>query len=756
MFYEGMALVPAGSCKMGGGTVELCPDGLPVHKVTFSQGFRISREPVSYDLFASFSREVCGCEPDAENHRGYVTGVSWLEAQAFCQWLGEKENKAYRLPTEAEWEYCARNAKAFGIDRLCDLSLREWCFDWHGEYTDKEATDPAGPSEGFFKVVRGGFLDNPLRYNEYPLDLWRRGSLPPNYRHFSQDIHNSFGRHPVGFRVVIGKEPVTGGKSERPALSRCVKQKALYHEVQVNEAAEKPFYKKRLLFPSPPDNGTSQEITAIGLNPALRHHNHSPGFCAAPNGDLLVSIYSTYHEYDAEGGLMGARLKYGAEEWEIPDIFLNPAGVNDHAPLLFTDWDGAIYHFWGWQQLDDSFPFQYMVSRDNGETWTGPVFPRFVNKAERVIRQPVNSVIHAKDGWYYLVCDSSEGSCSVLWRSRDLLVWENPGGRTAGRHTTAVELKDGGLFALGGKNSDIDGYMPKAVSYDRGDTWTVEKTPFPALTSGQRPCVIRLKSGRLFMCGDYQNKHGKRPYPQDDPRWGSYGAYSEDEGKTWTFKRLLGTQPRKRDTDILCGADTLGYSVCCQSPDGLIHIVTSNTHPCLHLSFNEAWLLTEDRDGGISDVMKGYDGPIRLAKTYKEYYCNGKIRCEYAMGLSEEGRMLLHGQEKWYYPSGALEFRGEYDRGRKVGTHTCFSEDGLRQWEWQQESRGNRAVYKTYYDDGQLKSSGSYVGRFADGPAQTYSRSGEILTEVFYRDGKIYRVTDFKRETPAPMAEIFG
>ena len=35
-----------------------------------------------------------------------VVQVSWNDAVAFCKWLSTKEGRVYRLPTEAEWEYC--------------------------------------------------------------------------------------------------------------------------------------------------------------------------------------------------------------------------------------------------------------------------------------------------------------------------------------------------------------------------------------------------------------------------------------------------------------------------------------------------------------------------------------------------------------------------------------------------------------------------------------------------------------------------
>lgn len=37
-----------------------------------------------------------------------MINVSWNDAQAYVDWLSKKTRKAYRLPSEAEWEYVAR------------------------------------------------------------------------------------------------------------------------------------------------------------------------------------------------------------------------------------------------------------------------------------------------------------------------------------------------------------------------------------------------------------------------------------------------------------------------------------------------------------------------------------------------------------------------------------------------------------------------------------------------------------------------
>ncbi len=182
----------------------------------------------------------------AQNHP--VLNVSHSDALAFCVWLSNKEGKIYRLPTEAEWEYAARNGssateyswgngspfeavgnvadetanRTFGFDRsntnmflgyndnyaytapvgsfkpnrfgLYDMTgnVWEWCSDWYfGSYyssVSDNQLNPTGPSSGVRKVIKGGsFINNPY-------------TLRASFRGVTDDTNR--GNNLVGFRVV--------------------------------------------------------------------------------------------------------------------------------------------------------------------------------------------------------------------------------------------------------------------------------------------------------------------------------------------------------------------------------------------------------------------------------------------------------------------------------------------------------------------------------------------------------------------------
>jgi formylglycine-generating enzyme required for sulfatase activity len=162
------------------------PDRRPdesAHAVMLTKGFYLARHPVTRAQW----RAVMDSEPG--HFRGDdlpVEGVSWDDCRAFCKHLGEREGGAYRLPTEAEWEYACRagaaGAYCFGSSLsaswatfqaasptpvgshepnawgLYDLhgNVFEWCQDVYADYDEGRAADPTGPADGDARVLRGG------------------------------------------------------------------------------------------------------------------------------------------------------------------------------------------------------------------------------------------------------------------------------------------------------------------------------------------------------------------------------------------------------------------------------------------------------------------------------------------------------------------------------------------------------------------------------------------------------------------------
>ena len=167
------------------------------HTVTLTQGFWLSDHETTQREYLL----VMGSISLWKGESLPVERVSWDEAVAYCKKLTERERaagritaqQAYRLPTEAEWEYAARagttgarygeveaiawhegnskkqthvvNQKAANAFGLHDMmgNVWEWCSDWSEGYPTGSVTDPTGPSSGSNRVNRGGSWNDDAR-----------------------------------------------------------------------------------------------------------------------------------------------------------------------------------------------------------------------------------------------------------------------------------------------------------------------------------------------------------------------------------------------------------------------------------------------------------------------------------------------------------------------------------------------------------------------------------------------------------------
>jgi len=227
-------------------------DESPQHEVVISKGFHMGATEVTNAQFEQFKagyRKTSG-KPDklSNGDDEAVIHVSWYDAVDFCKWLSDKEGKAYRLPTEAEWEYACRAgtmtlyntgdewpqshyknqemsvgpekaslvvgenpANAWGLFDMHG-NVEEWCMDWYGPYASGRQVDPVGRISSEFRISRGGSHSTLVKH----LRSANRMAALPADKHWL-----------LGFRVVIGEMP----KSEPlPAVGaklhqRDVKQK---------------------------------------------------------------------------------------------------------------------------------------------------------------------------------------------------------------------------------------------------------------------------------------------------------------------------------------------------------------------------------------------------------------------------------------------------------------------------------------------------------------------------------------------------
>ncbi|MBI4851926.1 MAG: formylglycine-generating enzyme family protein [Acidobacteria bacterium] len=216
--------LPQGKFLMGSSTGAITEQ--PQHEVIVD-AFSITRTEVTntqYLAFCEITKRNLPQDPrwqglymrDYPNHP--IVGVSWQDAMDYAAWLGTILGKEVRLPTEAEWEYAAQGAQPgttleFAARELLPTTkvasyppnpsglfdmlgnVWEWCLDWHTPqyYTESPKENPTGPTEGEFKVIRGGSWAESINVSRIS---HRNRALPKG------------GSPTIGFRVVISQKPI--------------------------------------------------------------------------------------------------------------------------------------------------------------------------------------------------------------------------------------------------------------------------------------------------------------------------------------------------------------------------------------------------------------------------------------------------------------------------------------------------------------------------------------------------------------------
>ena len=628
-----MVHLRAGSFYMGGLGLNENFDERPVHRVFISKDFWMGQTEVTnaqFELFRPEHRALRGKNGLSWDDDEAVVNVSYDDAVAFCAWLSEREGKTFRLPTEAEWEFACKAGSYWdyytgdGLDAsMCKnqtivremkaVSLRvaqsrpnawglydmhgnveEWCLDWYGPYIDCEQTDPVGYASGMARVTRGGSHNTPHKY----LRSTNRLAMLPADKH-----------EMTGFRVVQADFPSTLPLEQPHNEPYVCQQKFPWRQTT------EPVFREPMPFVIPPADGSTPFFS----------HNHQPAVTWCDNGDILVIWFSADHENEREMTVLQSRLSPTDSVWQPASAFFRIADRNLTGSSLLNDGKGILHHINGMERAGDwqNLAMVHRTSTDNGLTWS---CPRLIAPEHSVHHQVIQGPIVLRNGWLVQACDAGPGGAdgSVLFVSKDGgLTWTDQshgaslgevtegghGAVIAGIHACVVELRDGSLMALGRNNNitDADGvpHMTMSISNDCGVSWVYHASPFPPIDGGQRAVLLRLNEGpiALFSFTDhpqrtpeerrgmlFTDKHGNTIHG-----YGLFAAVSYDEGRTWRVKRLIsdgkyrflngGAWTRFFEMDDR-HAEPRGYMAACQSPDNMIHLVSSR----IYYNFNLKWL----------------------------------------------------------------------------------------------------------------------------------------------------------------------
>jgi predicted neuraminidase len=372
-------------------------------------------------------------------------------------------------------------------------------------------------------------------------------------------------------------------------------------------------------------------------------HCHASCIVEAPNGDLLVCWFQGSGERKADDvKIEGARLRKGAKAWSKRFVMADTPGYPDTNCSMFVDPEGRLWLIWPtilantWESALLKFKISDDWQNDDAPHWTknnvlhitppesfGRAVAKWLDDLEKTslaklvdeeedlrghawlahMRAYSTNKLNQRLGWmtraHPFILDGKRLIVPLYSDgfSFSLMAITDDWGKSW--HTSApllgigniqpsiVQRKDGSLYTLMRDNGPPPKRLHQSASRDRGETWdpvTDSEQPNP----GSGAEIMRLQNGHWLLIGNDTEKGRNRLAVQ----------VSDDEGKTWKWKRYLEKSEHTYDQ--------FHYPSVIQTRDGWIHASYSHhlgapnlpkdidgdpaAKSIKHVRFKEAWV----------------------------------------------------------------------------------------------------------------------------------------------------------------------
>jgi predicted neuraminidase len=390
--------------------------------------------------------------------------------------------------------------------------------------------------------------------------------------------------------------------------------------------------------------------TAELIFPLEHWHNHASAIVECPNGDLLVCWFNGSGERTADDvKVEGARLRKGANQWSPRFTLADTPGYPDTNCTMFIDPSGRLWLMWPtimanlWESALMKYKISSSYTQDGSPKWDlqevlhvtpGPEFEETVKRVldEWEAKQPLSPEAPRETLQAYMSrirkLAADKLSRRIGWMTRahpfvftlpsgkqrlivplysdgfsfSLMAISDNWGQTWHTSTpligggniqpSIVRRKDGTLYTLMRDNGPAPKRLQQSFSRDNGETWSpVTDSELPNPGSGAE--IIGLRNGHwALIYNDTERDRNSLTV-----------AISDDEGKTWRWKRQLEFDPPGSE------AGQFHYPSIIQARDGSLHASYSyhlrrkdvevdtegkqRRKAIKHAHFNEEWVMAK-------------------------------------------------------------------------------------------------------------------------------------------------------------------